>query len=297
MGYLFLVVALFAGLTKGYCGKKTSGYVSGYKDAMFANTIRMFMCILIGFCMILASGGVSLLKINTETLLVSLLSGVANSAFLVLWLVTVKRGAYMMLDVFSTAGVLIPMIGCAVFFNEKISLNQIVGFVILVFAVYIMCSYNVSLNGKMTATSFVLLVACGVSNGLLDFSQKLFNQVSKDVPISVFNFYTYLFSAIILGVCYFVFKSKSEDKTPTRIKPIFGYIAVMAICLFLHSYFKTLAGGLIPAAKLYPLFQGMTLVASTFMSAIFFKEKITVRCVVGIIFVFVALITINVLKF
>ena len=34
MGYLFLAIALFAGATKGYCGKMTSGYVNEYKDAI-----------------------------------------------------------------------------------------------------------------------------------------------------------------------------------------------------------------------------------------------------------------------
>lgn len=297
MGYLFLAVAVLSGATKGYCGKKTSGYVNGYKDSLLANSVRMILCILIGLCMILTSGGVSLLKINTATLLISLLSGVANSAFLVFWLITVKKGAYMMLDVFSMAGVLIPMIGCAVLFNEHIRLNQIIGFVILLAAVYIMCSYNMSLNGKMTFSSFVLLTICGTANGLMDFSQKLFTNLSKDVPISVFNFYTYLFSAIILGVCCFVFREKSEDKTPTNLKPIFGYITIMAVCLFVNSYFKTLAASLIHSAKLYPLSQSSSLILSTFMSAIFFKEKITLRCVFGITVAFAALIIINVLKF
>ena len=38
MGYLFLAISLLAGAAKGYCGKMTSGYVQGYKDAMFARS-------------------------------------------------------------------------------------------------------------------------------------------------------------------------------------------------------------------------------------------------------------------
>ena len=47
MGYLFLAISLLAGITKGYCGKKTSGYVNGYSGAMLANFVRMFFCIVI----------------------------------------------------------------------------------------------------------------------------------------------------------------------------------------------------------------------------------------------------------
>lgn len=118
MGYLFLLTALVAGATKGYCGKKTSGYVNEYKDAMLANSIRMILCTLIGLGMVLVSSGVGALRINRTVFLISLLSGAANSAFVVFWLISVKRGAYMMLDVFCMLGILIPLIGCAMCFGE-----------------------------------------------------------------------------------------------------------------------------------------------------------------------------------
>ena len=54
MGYVFLALALMAGATKGYCGKKTSGFVSGFRDSMLANMIRMLLCIAIGMVLILA---------------------------------------------------------------------------------------------------------------------------------------------------------------------------------------------------------------------------------------------------
>ena len=116
MGYLFLLATLISGATKGYCGKKTSGYVSEYKDAMTANVIRMILCIFIGLGMIVFNGNIKSLHIDNIVLAVSLFSGIANSAFVVLWLIAVKKRAYMMLDVFCMLGILIPLIGCDIFF-------------------------------------------------------------------------------------------------------------------------------------------------------------------------------------
>ena len=48
LGYVFLSLALLAGVTKGYCGKRTSGYVCRYRDASLANLVRMALCIAIG---------------------------------------------------------------------------------------------------------------------------------------------------------------------------------------------------------------------------------------------------------
>lgn len=61
MGYLFLLIALFAGVTKGYCGKKTSGYTTGFRDAISANSIRMLLCTAIGFVLILITEGLGVL--------------------------------------------------------------------------------------------------------------------------------------------------------------------------------------------------------------------------------------------
>ncbi len=295
MGYLFLLTALVAGATKGYCGKKTSGYVNEYKDAMLANSIRMILCTLIGLGMVLVSSGVGALRINRTVFLISLLSGAANSAFVVFWLISVKRGAYMMLDVFCMLGILIPLIGCALCFGEEIRINHIIGIVILLAAVCIMCSYNNSIKSKMTVSSFILLLVCGAANGFSDFSQKLFVKLSDNTSIAVFNLYTYLVSAVILIIFFLVFSGRTENKAPSAIKPIFGYILIMSVCLFLYSYFKTLAAQHLSSAQLYPLAQSGSLILSTVMSAVLFHERLNIKCIVGISMSFAALIVINIL--
>ena len=69
----------------------------------------------------------------------------------------------------------------------------------------------------------------------------------------------------------------------------------MAVCLFLNSYFKTLAAARLDSAVLYPLNQGLALMLSMIMAAVFFKEKITPRCVIGLCLAFGGLLIINLL--
>ncbi len=255
----------------------------------------MILCTLIGLGMVLVSSGVGALRINRTVFLISLLSGAANSAFVVFWLISVKRGAYMMLDVFCMLGILIPLIGCSLCFGEEIRINHIIGIVILLAAVCIMCSYNNSIKSKMTVSSFILLLVCGAANGFSDFSQKLFVKLSDNTSIAVFNLYTYLVSAVILIIFFLVFSGRAENKAPSAIKPIFGYILIMSVCLFLYSYFKTLAAQHLSSAQLYPLAQSGSLILSTVMSAVLFHERLNIKCIVGISMSFAALIVINVL--
>lgn len=298
LGYLFLMVALSAGVAKGYCGKRTSGYIVEYKDALFTNLIRMVFCIMIGFGVICVQGEVSQLVISPKILFTTVLSGVTTSVFVVAWLVSVRRGAYMMIDVFLMLGVMVPLLLSSVMFGEDIKANQWIGLGIVLIAVFIMCSYNNQIKEKMSISSLLLLVLCGVANGLTDFSQKMFVRTAETATVTVFNFYTYVFSALTLLIFYAIAKWKDKSGSRSEIDVMHrvgGYVLVMSICLFANSLFKTMAAKTLPSATLYPLNQGAALILSSLMSMFLFKEKLTLRCIVGIILSFVGLLVINLL--
>ncbi|MBR5499995.1 MAG: DMT family transporter [Clostridia bacterium] len=295
MGYLFLMIALLAGATKGYCGKKTSGYTDNFGDAVLANEIRMVLCIIIGFLIVLASGDLSTLIPSVKMLGISALSGIFTAIFVVTWLISVKKSAYMMVDIFLMLGVLIPLLASNIFFGETIKMTQWLGIVLLFVAVILMCSYNNAIKAKLTPSSLILLLLCGVSSGIADFSQKLFTKCISDSSAAAFNFYTYLFAGLILMVFFAVTYKKDEPVDKPKIKKIFGFILIMAICLFANSFFKTLASGYLSAVLLYPLNQGCALILSAVMASAFFKEKLTGKAILGILIAFSGLLVINLL--
>lgn len=298
MGYLFIAIALLAGATKGYCGKKTSGYTENSKDAVAFSFLRMIFCIVVGALVVATQGSIKYLAAPLPIILISALSGVTTSIFVVSWLISVKKGSYTMIDVFLMIGTLVPLLLGQALFGEIIALKQWIGFVILIIAVAIMCSYNNTIKEKISPFSMFLLIVCGVSSGLADFSQKLFVKQATEIPASVFNFYTYVFSALTLLVFYIYFsiKQKGEEKSGVQYNgKVFVYIGIMAACLFINSYFKTLAAGYLDSAKLYPLNQGLALVISLFMSSVLFKEKLTAKSVFGVALAFLGLLIINVL--
>lgn len=297
MGYLFLSIALLTGAIKGYCGKKTSSAVTGVSGAMLANLVRMVLCIFIGFAIICLQKDVESLKVSLEMLGISLLSGISMSAFVVTWLLSVRKGAYMMVDVFLMLGTVIPISMSALLFHEEVRLNQIIGFGVLVAAAVVMCSYNNSIKKeKMSFSAFIVLLMCGTTSGLCDLSQKLFVNATEGYSNAIFNFYTYVFSALVIFVCYLFMGDKDGNKASlTGIKCVFGYISVMSLCLFLNSYFKTEAAQYLSASILYPMAQGCSLILATAVAAIFFKERVTAKAILGIVLAFVGMLVINLL--
>ena len=265
------------------------------QSAVLLNLLRMSLCVVFGILLVFAYNDISYLTLNPKVLAISALSGISTAAFVITWLLSVRKSAYMMLDVFLMLGTLIPMVSGYFTFGETVSWNQLVGFFILIVAVIIMCSYNNSIKIKITPSSFLLLILCGCANGLTDFSQKMFVRELPDVPISIFNLYTYIFAVLSLVVVYVFVSSNNKSQFEKGSWKKYVYILVMSVALIANSYFKTNAAAYLDSAQLYPLNQGAALILSTLMASVFFKEKLTVKCVVGILIAFIGLIVMNVL--
>ena len=273
---------------------------------MLINLIRIVMCIAIG-CFVLGAGGeFSNLLISPSALLITVVSGVTTSVFVTTWLLSIRKGAYMLVDVFLMVGVMVTVFCSWVSFGEQVSVREGIGFVVLLIAGLLMCSYQRTLKGKLTLLAVLLLIACGVANGLTDFSQKWFVLTVEDGSVAVFQFYTYIFSALTLLLFYILSgvlekkpqcQDQSESDTDSRRQKLpiklLVYVLVMAICLYLNSYFKTRAAALLPASQLYPLNQGCGLLISTAMAAVFFHEKPNAKGIIGVVLAFAALLLIN----
>ncbi|MBR1677619.1 MAG: EamA family transporter [Clostridia bacterium] len=301
MGYLFLIISVISGATKGFFAKKVSDRTNGLKSAVISNLIRMVFCIPIGLLFILAEGNGINLLISYKDLFISAFGGVVTSIFIVSWLLAVRKTAYTTIDAFLSMGIFVPILLSLVLYKENISLSQIIGLLLLIFAVMLMSVYSNKNKQKLTVKTLILLIITGVACGLADFSQKMFNYSNSEISASVFNFYIYVFSAITLAITLPFFKNSKKDeivecqKSIDKIKLL--YIAIMAVFLFANTYFKTLAANVLDSVMLYPLSQGLSLLLSLIMSALFFKEKIKPISIIGITVLFVGLLFINVIKF
>lgn len=299
IGYLFLSLALASGLIKGYCGKQTSGVASRACDAMLINTVRMIFCFFIGILIILFQKNYSIFPDNPTVIWIALLSGASTACFTVSWLLSVKRKVYMMVETFVMAGVVIPLVLSNLLYKEAICFTQIIGILLLMVAVYCMCTYDKASRVKPSAKELLLLLFCSLSSGMTDFSQKIFVKELPNASIAQLNLYTYLFAAFLLGITCIIFWKKSEKNKDNKIRPasvirpIIHYIAIMSVCLFLNSYFKTLSAKYLDAVLLYPLSQGCAVVFSLVMSIVLFKEKINFKGIFGILLTLIAVILIN----
>lgn len=284
LGYLFLAIAVIAGAIKGHCGKRISGLVSSVYNITLMNVIRMILCVIIGFfVVIIASQGFSGFQVDTNGILISLFSGFVTSFFIITWTLSVKKGAFSMISIFLVLSTIIPVIITYFVWGEEIRPFKIVGFVLLLVSTIFMWFYNKRVKGTLKVRDIILLILCGLFNGGIFFAQKWRVYTCKETLSAFsFNFYSYVFAFTILLIFYFLSKKISKEEEQFKFKGAVIYVIILSVCLFLNSLFSTFAAERLSSSILYPLSNGLGLIISTGLGHFLYGEKINKISLIGV---------------
>jgi len=289
MGYICILIALLAGSTKGYMGKKLSNTVTTHRQSVFVNMVRMVICIFISAAVLAVEAWENGFYVDGAAWWFGALAGVTVSLFMVTWLLSVRHGAFMLISVAQMFGVVVTLICSFIVFRNPISPWQLLAVAFLIAAVLIMSSYSTALKGHLGIGAIVLLILCGVSSGLYDFSLKLFTYYSE-ASISMLNLISYFVASIALLIVHLLPSESGQFDAKKMLRSTLLTIVIMSVCLFINSYFKALANNYLLPAQVYPIYQAGGLIFSAVMAAVFFKEKITARCVIGMVLAFIAIL-------
>ena len=294
MGYIFLAIALLTNNIKGYCGKQMSRYSAKLNDTLLICFFRMLMCIGTSAVILAVTGGFFGLEITSKLIGYAAFSGISTAILVAAWLFAANSSGYMMLEVFQMLGVGVTILMSFVFYREEITVRDLIGFAVLVFAAYLM---HAGTKIKPTLKTLAVVILCGLANGMTDFSQKAFIYSGLDTTTAQFQLCSYVFAAVTLIVLYTAMTAgkKTEEKNGATaiLKKTWYFVLIMAVCLYGNSFFKTEAANYLSAAKLYTLSQGGTMAIGTLMSAFLFKEKLTLKSGISIAITFLGLLIIN----
>jgi drug/metabolite transporter (DMT)-like permease len=312
MLYLVLLLALLCLTVKGYYGKKLSCHVRHTQDTYLFNLIRLLMCSLIGAILVFIEGSGGFLYVEWRMLAICALSGISNAAFLVFWMLAIRKNTMVSVDVGLTLGSLIPSVLCTVLFAEAFSFAKMIGFALILVATVILAWRTESEKGT-SLSGIILLIAAAVGDGLSGFAQQLYKHCYTDAgacvgdtvyPKTVFHFYTYVFAALVLAVVLAVYRAadlrtnKDSARARLTVSPsALIYISIMAACLFAANYFQTVATGdyALSSQVMYPIIKGGCLITVNITAMLFFGERITWRSVLGSLVALLGIVVMSIL--
>ncbi len=287
--WIFLIASVFSNAVKGFSTKRISGEFSTLSDNISVNIYRNAFCAGLGFLYLNLFGGN--LKLQLEALIICAVAGASMAAFLMAYLYSVRSGAYMMVSAFTSASFIVPFIGALIFLDEKLSFKKLAAVGIMCVAMYLLCLYNNKIKVKLNFKSLAVLVGVTVFYGISQFTQKLYVLKTDGENTTAYTFYMFLFAVVTLLIMkLFTLKSKEKSTGCLKKPRVIIYASSAALALYLVTYFQTVAAKGISATVMYPVVNGLTLVAGTLMSVFFFGEKLKKESIAGIVLVFIAMI-------
>lgn len=212
-------------------------------------------------------------------------------------------------QMFSVGALIIPCIVGIFFFNEPMTIWQWVGIGLFVIAMYFMVSgteqSQTKKSEKISLKTIMLLLLTLVAGGGTMVAQKAFAVVVPNGSVAVYSFLMFALNAIILYVGYGIsflaknnrgqtIETTAEEKRRVAMpKGLLVCGLVLAFAVFVINMLVTELGKYISSAILFSVSYAIGIVITILVGAIFYKEKITIRNIIGIVLCVGALTLIN----
>ena len=218
-----------------------------------------------------------------RTQLLGFITGVLFLACYLIFQVSVRRNGVVLSSAFSKLGLMVSIVMSIVFFGEKPTLLQTIGFLLAVGAIFLM-NYRKEETESGFKVGLLLVLLFG---GASDAMAKVFEELGTASQEPQYLFYTFL---VALVLCTVLMLQKKQRMGRWEI--LFGVL--IAIPNFVSTRFMLNALAVIPGVIAYPAFSVGTILAVTAAGVLFFHEKLSIRQWIGISVILVALILLNI---
>lgn len=293
MASVYIIVILICRVIQAFFNKRSSNEIKNLNMLIGYNAYKNSISAILGLILIIIVGNG--FKVDILTVLIASFSGIALFFSCFCSIYAMKSGTICLSSMFGTAGLLIPIIAGALFFNQSVSFYQIIGVLLFfVSAFFLIMSSKTIFNGFSFKT-LILLIGSLISNGCTMLAQQMFTRYVPDGDVSVFSFFSFAIIAFLSAILYLfsTFVSKKARVTAKPNKSLLLCGVALAISVFIINQLATLSTTLVSPIILFTFINGGGTIISTIVAAIVYKEKITVKTGLGIILGVVSLVIIK----
>ena len=246
------------------------------------NILTYAVCILL-FGIIALSG-----EISWFTVLMGLLFGVVTALCNYYKMLSLLSGPMHITLLITTSSMIIPTMS-GMFFGEKFSFAKLCVVFVLIFFIYL--SLEKKSDHKANKYWLIFCSLAFIFQGSIGVLQKIHQSSAHKNEVG-----SLLFIAFICSLVYSHIRAKKGFKELNFRKKHFFFALVCGICTFVMNFLNLKLSGLLPSQLFFPVVNGSTIVLSSAMSVLFFKEKLSKRQIVGLCGGIAALIFICLVK-
>lgn len=289
MDYLLLISSVLAGSGRSVCIKGCNKSIE--------NTAHLFFCTflssLIAGIFIALSGIRELVAPDLRTVVIAIVFALSNILVDVCNMQAIKNGSYALSSLFLSSNFIIPSLSGVMFWNETVSVWQIVGLVLIVCA---LVAVTVEKKESAAVNKRWIFFAVGslMFGGCIGLTQKVYCSAENTnltlmlvIAFAIKTAFAFVLFALSSRKQYG--KLRFEPKNGGFLLWTLGMSALMAYVMKANLY---LAGAL-PSMIAFPCLNGGEILVTTLVSACLYKERLTGRKLVGIIVVVVGIVLVG----
>ena len=284
MSYLLLILSLTGNAFRATISKFIGrDYVSKGEDPRLFNTVSGVVTSLLLLCASSFS-----LPLDKKSILLALLFGFVYFIAFFSYSKAISLGSMSYTTLFTSLGMIIPIVYSSIFLGEVTPLIQVVGFILLISSLVIMNTGKKE-SGRFSLSWIIWVFISFLASGSISLIQKLSSSIgvsenSLGFLSITFAFYT-LFSALSL-IFY-------HEKLIYSLKRVV-LSALQGLCDALQHSLNFILASLLPAIFLFPTLGGGAALLAVLVSVIFFKEKFSLREKISVLLIIISLVLLSI---
>ena len=201
-----------------------------------------------------------------------------------------KQGSMAIYSLFlMTGGMVLPYIWGLVFLNESFSVVRTIGLIVIIGGVYLS---NFS-GEKINLKQICMCISVFVLNGFVSIISKMHQIEINYQCVSTIDFIILggIFKFFIAGLMFLILSRRADEVGEKNNFAKSLIIIIASAVIGGASYFLQLYGAKsMPATVLYPFITGGSIVFSTLVGAVTFKEKLSKKLIISVVLCFVGTI-------
>ncbi len=257
----------------------------------------------------LVAGGLSLISLfiagfygfNVETFFCAFVAAILFAIDLYAGIEAIKGTTLVVSNMFSTGGLFIPCVLGIFLFDEGMNVWQWIGLAVFILSIYFLSAKEKKTEKAFSFKTFIMLLLCLLTNGLVMVVQKYFAVLVPNGNVALYSTLTFGLNALILyvGMAISAFKkSKTEGKEGGRIKPLSKSLflcgGLLATALFVINLLVVYMASTVPSVILFTVSSAISLTITCLVGTVVFKEKLTVKNVMGLALGLIAIVMVNI---
>ncbi len=255
---------------------------------------------LFGYEMITTSNGTVAFG---ETIIYALISGFGLAIACCCSMYALTSGTIVLDSLFATAGLIVPTIASIFLYQEYLSIWQWLFIGTFLIGAYLLVGNSKKVYGKFSIKTLSVLILSLLTTGLTMLMQTMFSRNVENGNVSLFSMLSFFSSILLIGivlvVVYLIYKSKQNvldgekeekdfyvfplnSKEAVIPKKNLGYALILAVAVFLINQLATISANLISPVILFAFINGGATIISALVGVLLFKEKLSVKGIIGI---------------